>query len=258
MRQPAIFFGHGNPMNALKETGYAAEWMRLGKQMQKPEAILAISAHWFVPGIRVTANEYPPTIHDFGGFPKTLYDIRYPAPGNPGLARRVQALLAPSLVAFDASWGLDHGTWSVLRHVFPEADVPVIQLSIDATQPAAFHFKLGRRIAHLRDENILILGSGNVVHNLQSYRWGQEKSDPYDWAVRFESRVKEVLLAGDYESLLEYEQFGPEAELAVPTLEHFLPLLYIAGAQKAEEKVLFPVEGIEGGSISMLAVRIGA
>lgn len=253
---PAIFVGHGNPMNALASNGYTEAWRQIGLETPRPGAILAISAHWFAPGTGVTTSTAPKTIHDFGGFPPELYQVQYPAPGEPVLARRVQALLSPVAVASDDSWGLDHGTWSVLRHVYPEADIPVVQLRIDASQPASFHFGVGRKLAPLRAEGVLIIGSGNLVHNLRAYAWGQPQ-DPYDWAVRFENHARQLIMAGDYEALIHYETLGPDAARSIPTPEHYLPLLYVLGAGQPGEPVRFPVEGVEGGSVSMLAVKVG-
>lgn len=254
---PAIFFGHGNPMNALLSNPYTQAWRSIGEKTQRPKAILSISAHWFVPDTGVTVSTAPRTIHDFGGLPRELYQVQYPAPGDPELARRVQALLAPLPVALDNSWGLDHGTWSVLRHVYPSADVPVVQLSIDERQPAAFHFELGRRLAPLRDEGVLIVGSGNLVHNLHTYAWGRHMPDPYDWAVRFEAEAREMMVAGEYQPLIDYEKLGREALLSIPTPDHYLPLLYVIATRQQKETVGFPVEGVDGGSISMLTVQIG-
>lgn len=254
---PAIFFGHGNPMNALQDNAYTEAWRRIGRHMPRPKAILSISAHWFVPGTGVTISTAPRTIHDFGGFPRELYQVQYPAPGDPDLARRVQQILAPLPVRLDEQWGLDHGTWSVLCHVYPDADIPVVQLSIDETQPASFHFEIGRRLAPLRQEGVLIAGSGNLVHNLHAYAWGRHMPDPYDWAIRFEARAKEMLLAGDFQPLVEYEKLGADAALSVPTPEHYLPLLYVIGTHQRGEPMAFPVEGVDGGSISMLAVAVG-
>jgi 4,5-DOPA dioxygenase extradiol len=254
---PAIFFGHGNPMNALLDNSYTQAWQRIGQQTTKPKAILSISAHWFVPETDVTVSTAPRTIHDFGGFPRELYGVQYPAPGDPDLARRVQQMLAPVPVALDNSWGLDHGTWSVLRHVYPDAGVPVVQLSIDETQPADFHFEIGKKLAPLRDEGVLIVGSGNIVHNLHAYAWGRHTRDPYDWAVRFESEAKQIMLAGEYKPLITYERLGPEAMLSIPTPDHYLPLLYVLATRQNRELTSFPVEGVDGGSISMLSVQIG-
>lgn len=254
---PAIFFGHGNPMNAVMNNNYTEGWRRMGKQTPKPKAILSISAHWFVPDTGVTISTAPRTIHDFGGFPRELYQVQYPAPGDPELARRVKTLLEPLQVNLDNSWGLDHGTWSVLRHAYPAADVPVVQLSIDETQPSSFHFEIGRRLAPLRDEGILIVGSGNLVHNLHAYAWGRHVSDPYDWALRFENEAKEMMLAGEYKPLINYETLGPEASLSIPTPDHYLPLLYVIATRQQGEVITFPIEGVDGGSISMLSVQIG-
>src|SRR3954452_22419610 len=221
---PAIFFGHGNPMNALLDNEYTREWAKIGHEIARPKAVLSISAHWYVPGTGVTVSTAPKTIHDFGGFPRELYQVRYPAPGDPELAKQVQNLLAPLTVSLDDTWGLDHGTWSVLRHVYPEADVPVVQLSIDETQAASFHFEIGKKIASLRDQGVLIVGSGNLVHNLHAYAWGRHTADPYDWAVHFESMAKEMMVAGEYEPLIEYEKLGKTAILSIPTPDHYLPL----------------------------------
>jgi 4,5-DOPA dioxygenase extradiol len=256
-RMPAIFFGHGNPMNALLSNSYTEGWRRIGQEMPKPQAVLSISAHWFVAETGVTISTAPRTIHDFGGFPRELFQVQYPAPGDPVLARRVQKLLAPLEVKLDDSWGLDHGTWSVLKHVYPDADIPVVQLSIDETQAAAFHFEIGRRLAPLRDEGVLIVGSGNLVHNLHTYAWGRHMPDPYDWATRFETTAREMIVAGEYKPLIEYEVLGRDAMLSIPTPDHYLPLLYVIAARQQGEKISFPVEGIDGGSISMLSVQVG-
>jgi 4,5-DOPA dioxygenase extradiol len=244
----AIFFGHGNPMNALVRNGWSEAWAAMGTSVPRPRAVLCISAHWYVPGTLVTAMRAPRTIHDFGGFPQELYDVQYPAPGDPELARRVQEMLAPLPIGLDESWGLDHGTWSVFCHVYPDAEVPIVQLSIDETQPASFHFELGKKLAPLRDEGVLIAGSGNLVHNMP---------DPYDWAVRFERKARELMLAGEYKALIDYEELGQDALLSIPTPEHYLPLLYVLATSRQGDAVTFPVEGIDGGSISMLTVRIG-
>lgn len=253
---PAIFFGHGNPMNALRQNPYTQAWGEIGKALPRPKAILSISAHWFVPETGVTVTTAPRTIHDFGGFPSELYQVKYPAPGDPQLARRVQKLLAPLPVKLDESWGLDHGTWSVLCHVYPQADVPVVQLSIDATQPASFHYEIGKRLAPLRDEGVLIAGSGNLVHNLRAYSWG-EPAEPLDWAMQFEQQARAMLVAGELKPLIDYQKLGRPALLSIPTPEHYLPLLYVAATRQQGELIAFPVEGIDGGSISMLAVRVG-
>jgi 4,5-DOPA dioxygenase extradiol len=254
---PAIFFGHGNPMNAVLNNDYTEGWRRIGEATARPRAILSISAHWFVPKTGVTISTAPRTIHDFGGFPRELYQVRYPAPGDPQLARRVREMLAPLPVALDNSWGLDHGTWSVLRHAYPAADIPVVQLSIDETQPPAFHFEIGRKLAPLRGEGVLIVGSGNLVHNLHAYAWGRHMPEPYDWAVHFESEAKSLLLAGETRPLIEYETLGREALLSIPTPDHYLPLLYVIGTRQQGDPVTFPVEGVDGGSISMLSVQVG-
>jgi 4,5-DOPA dioxygenase extradiol len=248
---PAIFFGHGNPMNALLKNDWTDAWARIGRTIETPRAILCVSAHWYLPATLVTAMASPRTIHDFGGFPRELFQVQYPAPGSPDLAQQVRELIDAGL---DQSWGLDHGTWSVLCHVFPNADVPIVQLSIDETQPAQFHFDLGRRLSPLRDEGILICGSGNLVHNLHTYAWGRHMPEPYDWAVRFEASAQELMQKGDFEPLINYDTLGRDALLSIPTPDHYLPLLYVLGAARKNDTISFPVEGVDGGSISMLTI----
>lgn len=254
---PAIFFGHGNPLNALATNDYTNAWRTIGRSIRQPKAILCISAHWYIPGTFVTAMEWPRTIHDFGGFPRELYEVKYPAPGDPQLAKHVQELLPPVQVGLDYGWGLDHGTWSVLCHVFPNAEVPVVQLSIDKTQPASYHYELARRLQSLRDEDVLVIGSGNLVHNLHTYAWGEHAAEPFDWTIRFEKEVVSHLLAANHLPLVDYETLGPDALLSVPTPEHYLPLLYVIALQRRTDQVSFPVKGVDGGSISMLSVQVG-
>jgi 4,5-DOPA dioxygenase extradiol len=250
---PVVFFGHGSPMNALEHNAATDAWAKLGLALPRPRAIVAISAHWYVPGTKVTATDRPRTIHDFGGFPKRLYEMHYPAPGDPALAERIAALLAPVAVERDARWGLDHGTWSVLVHAFPAADIPVVQVSIDESQPPAFHYALGRALGALREEGVLIVGSGNVVHNLEALAWSRHEPQPYDWADRFETLVRASLETGDDQALIDYARHGRDALLAVPTPDHYLPLLYVLGARRDTDAVHFPVSGVQLGSISMLS-----
>jgi 4,5-DOPA dioxygenase extradiol len=255
-RQPAIFLGHGSPMNTLESNRYTQAWRSAGRVIGKPKAILAISAHWYIRGVAVTAMERPETIHDFGGFPAALHAFQYPAPGMPQLAGRVRSLLAPMEVRLDESWGLDHGTWSVLAHVYPDASVPIVQLSLDATRPASFHYELGRRLAPLRDEGILIVGSGNVVHNLRALA-RQGSAAPYPWSTTFNAQVRDHLQSREHAALIEYLALGDPARMSVPTPEHYLPMLYIAGLQREDDELTFIVDGIEAGSISMLAFAVG-
>lgn len=257
MRMPAIFFGHGNPMNALAENTWTRGWRAIGESMPKPKAVLCVSAHWYVPQLAVTAMERPRTIHDFGGFPKELFAFRYPAPGSPQLASRVAELFGNDVTLDESAWGLDHGTWSVLCHVFPDADVPVVQLSINETEPASFHYEIGRLLAPLRDEGVLIVGSGNLVHNLHAYAWGDQTREPLDWASSFEQTARDLMVSGDHEPLIYYETMGKDALLSAPTPDHYLPLLYVLATQQQDDAVGFPVEGFDGGSISMTTVRIG-
>ena len=256
-RMPTIFCGHGNPMNAVLTNAYTAAWASIGDRIPRPRAIVSISAHWYIPGIAVTAIGTPQTIHDFGGFPAELYRVQYPATGDPELAGHIQQMLAPLVVASDQAWGLDHGTWSVLRHVFPAADIPVIQLSIDETQSPGTHYEIGRRLRPLREAGLLLMGSGDIVHNLHAYAWGSHHIEPYDWAARFEANARQLISKGEHARLIDYESFGDDSFLSVPTPEHYLPLLYVLGAGVDDEPVSFPVEGMDGGSVSMLAVQLG-
>lgn len=254
---PAIFIGHGNPMITLSKNTYTDAWKEMGRSLPRPKAVLAVSAHWYINGCAVTASDLPKTIHDFGGFPQELHEVQYPAPGSPALARQIKGLLAPLPVALDADWGLDHGTWSVLRHLFPQADIPVVQLSIDRSKSPVFHYELGKRLKSLREEGVLVVGSGNLVHNLHAYAWGDRAVHPFDWGVRFEEKMRGFMSNGDDAGVVAYEKLGEDAMLSVPTPDHFLPLLYILGLRRENEPVSFPVEGFDGGSMSMLSVRIG-
>jgi 4,5-DOPA dioxygenase extradiol len=254
---PALFVGHGNPMNALARNPYTDGWRALGNTLPVPRAIVCVSAHWYLPRSAVTAMARPRTIHDFGGFPRELFQVAYPAPGSPELAQRVADLLAPLPVELDQGWGLDHGSWSVLVHLYPDASIPVVQLSIDDTREAATHYEIAGRLAPLRDEGVLILGSGNIVHNLHAYAWGDDSAQPYDWALRFDTRVRELLLQADIGPLVNYESLGRDALLSAPTPDHYLPLLYVIAQRQPHDPVSFPVQGFDGGSISMLCVRIG-
>ncbi len=255
---PVVFVGHGNPMNAITANPYTDSWRMLAASFPKPRAIVCVSAHWYVRGTQVTAMERPRTIHDFGGFPEELFAVEYPALGDPELAARVAELLKATHVDLDEhDWGLDHGTWSVLMHMYPEADVPVIQLSIDGTEPALFHYELAARLSRLRDEGVLILGSGNLVHNLHAYSWGNREGEPLDWAVEFETQAKELLASHDHEPLIAYQTMGRAAELSIPTPDHYLPFLYAIALCRGGEQLSYPTQGFDGGSISMLSVRIG-
>lgn len=253
-RMPCVFLGHGTPMNVLADNTFTRTWQRLGRELPRPKAILAVSAHWCTHGVGVTAMPRPPTIHDFGGFPRAMFEMQYPAPGDPRLAARVAELLAPLEVVQDETWGFDHGAWSVLCKAYPAADIPVVQLSIDMCRPPAYHLEVGQRLAPLRDEGVLILGSGNVVHNLMLHRRGEEFA--YDWAVRFNDHVRERLMARDYPALAAYETFGEASALSAPSPEHYYPLLYVAGAAQ-DDAPRVEIDAVLGGSISMLSVSFG-
>jgi len=254
-RMPVVFFGHGSPMNTLERNPYTESWRRLGSSIPRPKAILCISAHWYTEGTAVTAMEKPKTIHDFYGFPQALFDVQYPAQGEPMLASRVRDLLSPVEVRLDQSWGLDHGTWSVLKHAYPDADIPIVQLSIDGTQPPQFHYETGGRLAPLRDEGVLVAGSGNVVHNLRLMK--RAGGAPFDWAVRFNEKIREALASRDHQALVDFEKLGEDARLSVPTPEHYLPLLYVAALQGDGEPMSFVVDGYDLGSVGMLTAVAG-
>lgn len=252
-RMPVAFIGHGSPMNALGGPN-AQVWREVAASLPRPKAILAISAHWCLNETAVTAMAAPKTIHDFGGFPQPLFDMRYPAPGDAQLAARAAELLAPMAVRADHDWGLDHGTWSVLAHMYPDADVPVVQLAMDLSQPMPAHYDVGRRLAPLRDEGVLILGSGDVVHNLRA-AVRAETAKPLDWAQHFHDAVRGRLSAGDHAALIDPAGLGPEAGMAVD--EHYLPLLYVLGASEPGEPVALFNDHVDLGAISMLGARIG-
>lgn len=253
---PALFIGHGTPTNAIQENRHTLAWQELGRVLPRPRAILVISAHWRTHGCAVTAMDEPSTLYDFEGFPQALYEVNYPAPGDPELAVHIAQLLAPLPVQQDQNWGLDHGAWSVLCHLYPDADIPVLQLSLDSTQDAAFHFELGVRLAQLRREGVLLLGSGNVVHNLRRMAHGCVFA-PYSWALEFNQWVRSMLESDDLRPLVDYASLGSTAHMAVPTNEHYLPLLIIAGSRQADEPITIVTDGIEAGSISMLSAAFG-
>ncbi|MDQ1163490.1 4,5-DOPA dioxygenase extradiol [Chryseobacterium sp. SORGH_AS 447] len=258
-KMPVLFLGHGSPMNAIEENQFVQGFRKAAAEIPKPNAILCISAHWFTDGTKVTAMEMPRTIHDFGGFPQALFDVEYPAPGNPGLAAETAALLAPVPVEEDHSWGLDHGAWSVIKHMYPEADIPVIQMSIDYTKSPQYHFDLARRLNKLREKGILIIGSGNVVHNLRLIDWRNINTvgAGWDWAIEAREKTNNWLLDGNFQPIIDYYRQGTAIQHAVPTPDHYLPLVYTLGLkEKSESLVLFNDELI-GGSLSMTSVRIG-
>jgi len=258
-RMPALFLGHGSPMNVLEDNEYTQAWQQLGQQLPRPKAIVAISAHWYTRGTAVTAMSQPKTIHDFGGFPQALYEMVYPAPGEPQLASQIQSLLQPvSVIADHSEWGLDHGTWALLSKMYPDADIPVVQLSIDGTQPAEYHYQLGQKLAVLRDQGVMIVASGNVVHNLRMIKW-QGEASPYDWAEQFNQYVIDNLhWSGDAKQhpLVNFMQHKAGA-LANPSPDHFLPLLYVLGSWDGKEVISTPTDGIVMGSLSMLSVQVG-
>lgn len=251
---PALFLGHGSPMNALEDTPARREWAALGARLPKPAAILCVSAHWETEGPAVTAAQKPETIHDFRGFPRELHELRYPAPGSPALARRVAALARPEPVRLDEARGLDHGAWSVLAGMYPKADVPVVQLSLDRARSGAEHLAFARTLAPLREEGVLVAATGNIVHNLGWYDPGRR--EPYDWAARFDAKVKALISAGDLDALRDPDGLGPDAELAIPTPEHYLPLLYVLALRREGESAAFFNELVEN-AMSMTSVKIG-
>jgi 4,5-DOPA dioxygenase extradiol len=255
-RMPVLFVGHGNPMNAIDETPFAAAWREVATRLPRPRAILCVSAHWETEGAFVTSMPHPRTIHDFYGFPGELYRVSYPAPGSPELAETICGLVRSTAVRPDEtfSWGLDHGAWSVLRRMYPAADIPAVQLSLDRTRPPRFHYELARELLPLRQQGVLIVGSGNLVHNLRMLQWDAEQ--PYPWAAEFDRLATELVLAGEHDRLVDYPALGEAARLAIPTNEHYLPLLYALALREAGEEAGFFAEGIVYGSISMRSLLI--
>lgn len=253
-RMPVLFVGHGSPMNAIEDNEFSRSWTEIGRSVPKPKAVLCISAHWVTDGTKVTAMKQPRTIHDFYGFPDELYEVRYPAPGSPELAEMVRQMVRNAHVEPDSTWGIDHGTWLVLSRMFPDADIPVVQLSLDGTKEPVFHYELAKELRQLRDEGVLILGSGNIVHNLGLVNWDDAA---YGWALEFDEKVKQFILSGGHESIIHYEQFGDLARLSIPTNEHYLPLLYALAQQDSDDRITFSTERVTLGSISMRSVMIG-
>ena len=257
-KMPVLFLGHGSPMNAIDENEFVAGFRNVAKGIPKPNAILCVSAHWETKGTFVTAMEKPTTIHDFGGFPKALYDVQYPAPGSPALAQEAKDIIKTTNVGLDDRWGLDHGAWSVIRHLYPKADVPVIQLSLDYSQAPQFHYDLAKEIASLREKGVLIIGSGNMVHNLRMVAWDKINTDDYgyDWAVTASDKMKKFILNGDHKQLINFRGQGKEFELAIPTPEHYLPLLYALALKEENETVSLFNDKALGGSLTMTSLKI--
>jgi 4,5-DOPA dioxygenase extradiol len=258
MKMPVLFLGHGSPMNAIEDNEFSRGWRNIGKSFTKPGVVLCISAHWETIGTWVTSMSKPRTIHDFGGFPMQLYDVKYPAPGSPELAREIKKRIKKTEVSPDEKWGLDHGAWSVIRHLYPEADVPVIQLSLDYTKPPQFHYELATELASFRDQGILIIGSGNMVHNLGLVAWNRldDSEYGYDWVIEARDRMKKFILAGDHQSLINYTSQGKAFNLAIPTPEHYLPLLYILALKEENEEVQFFNDKCIAGSLAMTSLKI--
>jgi 4,5-DOPA dioxygenase extradiol len=254
---PLLFIGHGSPMNGIEDNEFSMKWEKLGREIPLPSAVLCISAHWLTKGTRVTAMEHPQTIHDFGGFPQALFDVQYPAPGNPALAKETASLIHKTSVGLDHEWGLDHGTWSIVKRMYPQANIPVLQLSIDYSKGPQYHYELARELEALRKKGVLIIGSGNMVHNLRIMDW-QRTDSGYDWAIDINETFKKSILSGDHKSLITYEGLGQAGKLSIPTPEHYLPLLYILGLTHKEEKITIFNDKLVMGSISMTSVRIDA
>ena len=255
---PVLFVGHGSPMNAIEDNVFSRTWMELGKTLPKPKAIFSISAHWETRGVFITAMKQPRTIHDFGGFHQALFNVQYPAPGSPELATETKSIIHTTQAGMDQSWGLDHGSWSILKRMYPAADIPVIQLSLDYSQPARFHYDLGRELAPLRKKGVLIMGSGNIVHNLRMIAWDRldEPGFGYDWAIEANEKMKTFILDGDHNALINYRSQGKAFDLSIPTPEHFLPLLYTLGLKEEKEEIEFFNDKPVAGSLSMTSLKI--
>lgn len=256
---PVLFIGHGSPMNGIEDTAFSRRWSQMAKEIPTPKAVLVVSAHWFTKGTKITAMDFPKTIHDFGGFPQELFDVQYPAPGNPLLAKETAELLHSAHVEFDHDWGLDHGAWTIIRHMYPEANIPVLQLSIDYTKGPQYHYDLAKELNVLRKKGVLIIGSGNMVHNLRMVAWDR-LNDPeyaYDWAIQMNNKFKELIQAGNHKPLINYSSLGKEAMLAIPTPEHYLPLMYTLGLKSSKDDISFFNDKAVGGSLTMTSVKIG-
>ena len=257
-KMPVLFLGHGSPMNAIEENEFVTGFRNIGKEIAKPNAILCISAHWETKGTFVTAMENPRTIHDFGGFPKALFDVQYPAPGSPELAKETQNVIQKTQVGLDDKWGLDHGAWSVIKHLYPNADIPVVQMSIDYTQKAQYHYELAKELAALRNKGVLIVGSGNMVHNLRMVAWNKlnETGYAYDWATEANEKMKQYILDDNHQPLINYAAQGRAFELSIPTPEHYMPLIYALALKDKNEKVSLFNDKAVGGSLTMTSVKI--
>lgn len=257
-RMPLLFLGHGSPMNAIEENEFVTGFRKIATEIKKPKAILCISAHWETRGTFVTAMQNPPTIHDFGGFPKELFEVQYPAPGSPKLADEAKELVKSTIVKPDYKWGLDHGAWTVLKHMYPEANIPIIQMSLDYTNAPRFHYELAGELTKLRDKGILIVGSGNMVHNLRLVDWDKLNDDDFgfDWAMEANSKMKSLIIDDNHKSLINYSGNGEAFKLAVPTPEHYLPLLYILALKRNDEEISFFNDKAVGGSLTMTSVKI--
>lgn len=256
-KMPVLFLGHGSPMNAIEENEFVSAFKKLGKELVQPNAILCISAHWETKGTFVTAIQNPPTIHDFGGFPQALFDVQYPAPGSPELAQETKKLITKTEVGLDDKWGLDHGAWSVIKHLYPNADIPVIQMSIDYSQPAKYHYELAKEISSLRQKGVLIIGSGNIVHNLRMVAWEKlNEVYAFDWAIEANEMMKKHILSGDHQKLIDFKSQGKAFDLAIPTPEHYLPLLYTLALKEENEKITLFNDKPVGGSLSMTSLKI--
>ncbi|WP_066838745.1 4,5-DOPA dioxygenase extradiol [Rufibacter ruber] len=255
---PVLFVGHGSPMNGIEDNEFSQRWTQLAQEIPVPKAVLVISAHWFTRGTKITAMDFPQTIHDFGGFPRELFAVQYPAPGDAALAQETASLIKTAPVELDHDWGLDHGTWTIVRHMYPQANVPVLQLSIDYTKGPQYHYELAKELTALRRKGVLIMGSGNMVHNLRLVSWEMINGGGYDWTHTINEKFKDLILARDHQPLINYPTLGKEALLAIPTVEHYLPLLYTLGLQGQDEAVSFFNDKMVGGSLTMTSVKIGA
>lgn len=256
---PLLFVGHGSPMNGIEDNAFSQRWARIAREIPTPKAVLVVSAHWLTKGTRVTAMDFPKTIHDFGGFPQALFDVQYPAPGDPALAKATASLFHPGQVALDHDWGLDHGAWTVVRHMYPKANIPVLQLSIDYTKSPKEHYDLAKALNGLRNKGVLIMSSGNMVHNLRMIAWDKinEPGFGYDWALEINDKFKQLIVANDHKPLINYHTFGREGELAIPTPDHYLPLLYTMALKGEQDKVAFFNDKAVGGSLTMTSVKVG-